>query len=220
MGRQLERDRRPAVEPPSEYRARHRWPISRLARPETILDRARRRLGRSPGRSCAGFTTSKEFLWLSERDGWRHLYRVDRAGGQIDADHARRFRRDRVARCRPRLGLGLLHRLAGQPDPALSLPRSAGRDAAASASTPADQAGTHDYQISPDAQWAIHEFSAFDTIPDHGADPIAWPRAGPSTRGEQGASGQGRTRSRRCGRSSSGSTSATEYARCLVHAAA
>ena len=28
------------------------------------------------------------FLWLSERDGWRHLYRVSR-DGQRDTDHER-----------------------------------------------------------------------------------------------------------------------------------
>src|SRR5262249_40945278 len=25
----------------------------------------------------------KEFLWLSERDGWRHVYRVDRSGNGV-----------------------------------------------------------------------------------------------------------------------------------------
>ena len=31
--------------------------------------------------------------------------------------------------------------------------------------TPSNAPGTHDYEISPDAHWAIHRFSAFDTVP-------------------------------------------------------
>lgn len=31
--------------------------------------------------------------------------------------------------------------------------------------TPEDQPGTHDYRLSPDAQWALHTYSRFDTPP-------------------------------------------------------
>ena len=31
--------------------------------------------------------------------------------------------------------------------------------------TPADQPGTHDYNFSPDAKWAFHTYSTFDTPP-------------------------------------------------------
>ena len=43
----------------------------------------------------------QEFLWLSERDGWQHIYRVDRTGKQTHSDHSRRFRRDRARRRGP-----------------------------------------------------------------------------------------------------------------------
>ena len=41
--------------------------------------------------------------------------------------------------------------------------------------TPAAEPGTHDYEISPDARWAIHRFSAFDTIPTNDPDQLAGP---------------------------------------------
>ena len=108
----------------------------------------------------------KEFLWLSERDGWRHIYQASRSGRKTDVDHAWRIRRDRAARRRRRVGLGLLHRLARQPDPALSLPRPLRRHRPRARDARAREPGTHDYEISPDAGWAIHRFSAFDTSPD------------------------------------------------------
>ena len=48
----------------------------------------------------------REFLWLSERDGWRHIYRVSRDGtaraANAQARDCRRFRRDRHCRGRHR----------------------------------------------------------------------------------------------------------------------
>ena len=107
---------------------------------------------------------NKEFLWLSERDGWRHIYKASRAGGKPTLDHARRLRRHRASGRRRRVGLGLLHGLARQSNPVLSFSRSLRRHGPERV-TPAPEPGTHGYEISPNARWAIHRFSAFDTIP-------------------------------------------------------
>ena len=40
------------------------------------------------------------FLWISERDGWQHVYRVPRGGGETDPHHTLRRRRDRRRRAR------------------------------------------------------------------------------------------------------------------------
>jgi dipeptidyl-peptidase-4 len=52
--------------------------------------------------------TSKSFLWLSERDGWRHVYRVPRGGGQ---------ELDRSAPTLPTLGTDDVVAMAAFPAP-------------------------------------------------------------------------------------------------------
>lgn len=107
----------------------------------------------------------QEFIVISEKDGWRHAYRFSRDGEELarltqgDYDIIKRGIVDenggwyyfhaspenateqylyRV----PLDGTGTLERI-----------------------TPQDQPGTHDYQFSPDAKWAFHTFSTFDTPP-------------------------------------------------------
>ncbi|MFI5459714.1 MAG: S9 family peptidase [Isosphaerales bacterium] len=106
----------------------------------------------------------REFLWLSERDGWRHLYRAGRTGGELtlitpgDFDVIQLVAIDR--------GSDWVYFLASPDNPTQRhLYRvhldGTGRERV----SPAAQSGTHDYQPSPDARWAIHRFSAFETIP-------------------------------------------------------
>jgi dipeptidyl-peptidase-4 len=106
----------------------------------------------------------REFLWLSERDGWRHLYRVNRASKSIalitpgDFDVIQLVEVDQAA--------GWVYFIASPENPTQAyLYRvrldGTGRERV----TPAGRPGTHDYQISPDAQWAIHRYSAMATIP-------------------------------------------------------
>src|SRR5438309_5308591 len=105
----------------------------------------------------------KEFTWLSERDGWRHVYRVGRDGkaarlvtpGAFDVT-------DLAAVDEPG---GWLYFIAS-PDNAtqryLYRTRLDGR-ATPERLSPPDRPGTHGYEISPDARWAFHTYSTFDT---------------------------------------------------------
>lgn len=115
------------------------------------------------------------FLWVSERDGWRHVFRVPREGGaallvtRFEADIT-----DVVGTDEPN---GWLYFIAS-PDNATEryLYRSrldgTGKPERV---TPADAPGTHGYDLSPDATIAIHTWSQFDrptatdivSIPDH-----------------------------------------------------
>jgi dipeptidyl-peptidase-4 len=106
----------------------------------------------------------KAFLWTSERDGWRHLYRVSRDGGSVklltpgDYDVIDVESIDEKG--------GWIYIIAS-PENATQrylyrVPLSGG---AAKRLTPADEPGTHAYQVSPDARWAIHSYSTFDTPP-------------------------------------------------------
>ncbi|MEO7963021.1 MAG: S9 family peptidase, partial [Gemmatimonadaceae bacterium] len=99
----------------------------------------------------------------SERDGWRHLYTVQRDGsslrkitdGAYDATFAGVDEKGKV-----------LYFMAS-PDDAVRnylwrIPLAGGK---ATRVSPAAQVGTHRYDISPDGRWALHVFSRFDSPP-------------------------------------------------------
>jgi len=102
------------------------------------------------------------FIWSSEKDGWRHLYRVGTDGKEIlltkgDYDVKELLRVDE--------NLGYVYFLAS-PDDATSayLYRvkldGSGRPERVS---PASQQGTHTYKIGPGARFAYHKFSNYYT---------------------------------------------------------
>ena len=108
---------------------------------------------------------NKEFLWLSERDGWRHAYVVTRATGAVRLLTPGAFDVNGIAAVDEKGGW--LYFLAS-PDNAtqqfLHRVRLDGRGTRQRL-TPADQPGSHRYNIAPDTKWAIHTRSTFDTPP-------------------------------------------------------
>ncbi len=104
-----------------------------------------------------------EFLWTSERDGWRHVYRVSRDGKRVTNITPGNF--DAVAVSAVDAPGGLLYYIAS-PDNAtqryLYRTRLDGKQPAIRVS-PANAPGTHSYRISPDAHWAFHTYSHFDS---------------------------------------------------------
>jgi|GEM_PF-1132624 len=102
-----------------------------------------------------------DFLWLSERTGWRHAYRANLAGelkpitqGEfdvIDAIEVKTTHLDFYASPdnATQIYLYRVH-LDGSEPKRLS---------------PASQPGTHSYNISEDAQWAIHTHSSMTSPP-------------------------------------------------------
>jgi len=107
----------------------------------------------------------KEFTWVSERDGWRHVYRVGRDGKTVRLLTPGAFDVIEVAAL-DEPG-GWLYFIAS-PDNAtqrylyrIPLDGSGKPERV----TPADQPGTHRYDISPDARWAWHTYSTLDTPP-------------------------------------------------------
>ncbi len=105
------------------------------------------------------------FVVLSEKDGWRHAYVCSRDGGKQALITPGSF--DIIQR-------GIVDEAGGwfyyfaSPDNAtqrylyrVRLDGSAEPERV----TPSDQPGTHDYDFSPDARWAFHTASTFDTPP-------------------------------------------------------
>lgn len=107
----------------------------------------------------------KSYLWLSERDGWRHLYRIPSAGGapQLltpgDYDVL-----EIIAIDEPR---GWVYFSASPDNPTQRyLYRvSLGGWDERSRVTPMDVPGTHAYRVSPDARWAFHTVSRLGVPP-------------------------------------------------------
>jgi len=107
----------------------------------------------------------KFFTWVSERSGWRHIYRVSRNGKKIAAITSGNYDVIRVLKIdRER---GWLYFIASPQNPTQRyLYRTAlnGKGSPQRLS-PSSQKGTHYYNISPNGKWAIHTFSNFDTPP-------------------------------------------------------
>ena len=101
----------------------------------------------------------QSFLWMSEKDGWRHLYVVDRNGKSERLVTKGEF--DVIEIAAVREAEGYVYYFAS-PDNATQkyLYRSKLNGVGeAERLTPNDQPGTHQYTISPTADFAYHSFS-------------------------------------------------------------
>ena len=108
------------------------------------------------------------FLWVSERDGWRHLYRVSRDGSHVTIITPGAYDILSVQRVVEHAGGGGWVYFYASPDNATrrALYRCRlDRTAPAERVTPTDQPGSHSYAVSPDGQWAHHGYSTADRPP-------------------------------------------------------
>ena len=106
----------------------------------------------------------KAFVWLSERDGWRHAYRASRDDGDLSRITRGAFDVIEIASIDEKDGW--LYFLASPDNPTQQyLYRSRLKGGDAERVTPADQPGTHRYQVSPDSRWAVHTRSTANTPP-------------------------------------------------------
>lgn len=105
--------------------------------------------------------SGRAFLWLSERDGWQHLYRIKRGDGDTLLLTPGEF--DVVNLQSIDEKNGLVYFIACPENPTQRFLYKAALDGRGKAErvTPAREVGSHGYQISIDAQWAIHTRSSF-----------------------------------------------------------
>jgi dipeptidyl-peptidase 4 len=112
---------------------------------------------------AAWIDDGSHFLWLSERDGWRHAYRVAR-DGKISRITQGDF--DVVSIQGVDERNGWLYFIASPDNPTQRyLYRAQINHGNLERLTPADQPGSHSYNISPDGEWAIHTGSSFTNPP-------------------------------------------------------
>ncbi len=102
----------------------------------------------------------KEFTWVSERDGWRHLYRVSRDGSKMSP--VSKGDSDLLEIQLIHEASGFAYAIASPDNPSQRfLYRLGLAGGEPERLTPADQGGWHGYELSPDGRWAIHTYSAF-----------------------------------------------------------
>ena len=104
-----------------------------------------------------------KFTWVSERDGWRHVYLVSRNGKKMKL--ITRGKYDVISIEKIDNKGGWLYFIASPDNPAqryLYRTRLNGKGRAQKLS-PKKLPGTHKYQISQDGKWAIHSYSTFET---------------------------------------------------------
>ncbi|HLY61138.1 MAG TPA: S9 family peptidase [Terriglobia bacterium] len=107
----------------------------------------------------------KDFLWVSEHDGWRHVYVISRDGKTVRLVTPGDFDVIHIEAVDP---AGQWMYYIASPDNAaqryLYRARLDGTGAPERLS-PGSAPGVHSYQMSPDCDWAIHTYSSFDVPP-------------------------------------------------------
>jgi dipeptidyl-peptidase-4 len=112
-----------------------------------------------------GESKEADLLWLSERDGWRHAYRVDRATGQPKL--ITNFNGDVISVAAIDASAGWLYFTASPDDPIRTYLYRARLDGTGTPErvTPASDKGSNGYNIAENGKFAIHTFSTFSTPP-------------------------------------------------------
>lgn len=109
-------------------------------------------------------SNGRSFTWLSERSGWRHLYRVDRDTGRTIA--ITRGNWDVIEVLNINEDDGWVYFIASPESPLQRYLFRASIDGSGKLQrlTP-DQPGTHSYNLSPDASYAVHSYSKLGSLP-------------------------------------------------------
>ncbi|RYE20328.1 MAG: S9 family peptidase, partial [Sphingobacteriaceae bacterium] len=106
----------------------------------------------------------KSFLWLSEKDGWRHIYNISRNGqeklltkGNFDVISVERIDEKN----------NLIYFMASPDNATQAYLYKINLNGSGKAErlTPKDEPGTHSYDISPNGKIALHSFSNSSTYP-------------------------------------------------------
>ncbi len=125
--------------------------------------------------SVAWTDKGNSFTWISERDGWRHLYLASHDGKSLRQLTRGDFDVIRVLHIDERAGKAYF--LASPENPTQQYLYSVSLDGigAPERLSPTDQPGTHEYDIAPDGSLAVHTYSTINTplrvelisLPDH-----------------------------------------------------
>lgn len=106
----------------------------------------------------------KEFLWISERDGWRHAYRVEVESGNLNCITPGNFDVIKIEAVDSKNGW--LYFAASPDNPTqrylYRVPSGGGESQRI---TPVNQAGTHTYDVASNHEVAVHTYSTISQPP-------------------------------------------------------
>ena len=105
----------------------------------------------------------REFTWLSERDGWMHLWTVSRDGKNASLRTPGEFDVVRVVSIDDRSGFAYFIASIDNVTQRYLYRATLRGVPKVERITPAGVAGTHEYDISPNARWALHFASTADS---------------------------------------------------------
>ncbi|MGB0037151.1 MAG: S9 family peptidase [Candidatus Acidiferrales bacterium] len=107
----------------------------------------------------------KDFLWVNEADGWRHVYLISRDGKKTQLVTPGAL--DAISGLRVDPQEQWIYFIASPENPAQRYLYRSKLDGSGAAErvTPASSDGTNSYDISPDFHWAFHTSSTADTPP-------------------------------------------------------
>lgn len=107
----------------------------------------------------------QEFLWVSEHDGWRHVYAISRDGKDQRLVTRGDFDVIEIEAVDP--AGEWLYYLASPENATQRYLYRTRMDGSGTPErlSPAGAPGTHSYQMSPDCKWAIHTYSTMDAPP-------------------------------------------------------
>ena len=107
----------------------------------------------------------KAFTWLSDRDGWLHMYKISRDGEKITLLTPGDYDVVKVETIDAKGGWVYFTASPDNPTQRYLFRVPLNGEGTPEALTPQDQPGTHAYQISPDAKWAFQTYSTYETPP-------------------------------------------------------
>jgi dipeptidyl-peptidase 4 len=118
---------------------------------------------------------SDDFIWQSERDGWKHVYRVSRDGKTYTDLTPGQFDVTKLVSVDEKNGW--LYFIASPNNMSQRYLQRTRLDGSGNMEqvTPAEFAGNNEYEVSADSSWAIHTYSSFlkppvynlVSLPDH-----------------------------------------------------
>jgi dipeptidyl-peptidase-4 len=106
-----------------------------------------------------------DFLWLSERDSWRHAYLISRDGNRVQLITKGNF--DVISLERADEKGGWLYFSASRDNATQQYLYRTRLDGSGNPErvSPTNLSGTHHYDMSPDSHWAFHQYSRADVTP-------------------------------------------------------
>jgi dipeptidyl-peptidase 4 len=163
-------DREVLVETLSRFRDRHEFVIVDVEKNQAKViysqtDAAWADASQGKNQGLIWLQDGQQFIVLSEKDGWRHAFLYSRDGQEIANLTPGQY--DIIERGIVDEALGYFYFYASPKNATQKYLYRVPLDGSGALEqvTPQDQPGTHDYKFSPNAQWAFHTYSTFDTPP-------------------------------------------------------